>query len=416
MNIVDLFNPRHARQISMSLIRDFKAGRCFDNSAILTMTTLLSLVPLITLIYAALRLMPGMNEVGGEVESWIFDQLVPSRSDEIRGALQQFSNQASKLTIAGSTVLLITSLLMLARIEVCLNAIWQVKPAISGLRAFLRYWAVLSLGPILIGVGVFLTSYVTSIKIVGSAVELLGVKAAFLSIFPFLLTIGAFTLVYTAVPNAKVPPKAAMLGALIAASLFETTKRVFAWFITEFPSYELIYGAFAALPIFIVWLNLCWLILLLGGVVSRTFAVDVLRTTKVEDLYAGLEVLRLFGEAQKNGEILQEGQVLKQSNWLSRYQWDRLRELFETQGLFVRTESDGFVLSKALNQVSKFEVLTLLGWVNARKIGSEHGLRTLQLSSQVHDLLQSIESDLKENDLNGPFTDWCLDASVVNST
>jgi len=360
--------------------------------------------------------MPGMNEVGGEVESWIFDQLVPSRSDEIRGALQQFSNQASKLTIAGSTVLLITSLLMLARIEVCLNAIWQVKPAISGLRAFLRYWAVLSLGPILIGVGVFLTSYVTSIKIVGSAVELLGVKAAFLSIFPFLLTIGAFTLVYTAVPNAKVPPKAAMLGALIAASLFETTKRVFAWFITEFPSYELIYGAFAALPIFIVWLNLCWLILLLGGVVSRTFAVDVLRTTKVEDLYAGLEVLRLFGEAQKNGEILQEGQVLKQSNWLSRYQWDRLRELFETQGLFVRTESDGFVLSKALNQVSKFEVLTLLGWVNARKIGSEHGLRTLQLSSQVHDLLQSIESDLKENDLNGPFTDWCLDASVVNST
>lgn len=406
MNILKTPAGEKIYHVYNSLVRDFNTGRCGDNAAVLTLTTLLSLVPLITLIYAALKLMPGMQAIGGDIESWIFNQLVPSRSDEIRDALQRFSNQTSNLTIAGSGMLILASLFMLARVESCFNNIWQVKAVRSGLKSFLRYWAVLSLGPILIGVGVFLTTYITSIRILGSAVEMLGIQSTLLLVTPFFLTIGAFTLVYTAVPSCNVPVRAALLGAFVAASLFEVTKRVFAWFITAFPSYELIYGAFAAVPIFIVWLNLCWLILLFGGVVTRTFSVDVLRTTRIPDLYAGIEVLKLFWRAQKNGVALQEKQVLQKLKFLSRYQWDRLRERLEQHQFLVRTEDESFVLSRALENVSQFEVLELLHWVNPEGDVSE-SVAAQGIDSDLTQSIYRIEQRLREDDLQGKFTEWC---------
>lgn len=378
-----------------------------DNAAALTLTTLLSLVPLFTVLYAALKLMPGMNELGEQFESWLFQQFVPSRGDEIRSALQSFSGQTSNLTIAGSAMLVITSSLMLARVEACLNAIWQVKPAAAGIGSFLRYWTILSLGPILIGVGVFLTSYVASIKILGSAVELLGAKAFLLTLFPFFLTVIAFTLIYIAVPNCFVPIKSALLGAFIAAGLFEVAKRIFAWYVTTFPAYELIYGAFAALPIFLVWINVCWVILLSGGVVSRTFAVDVLRTTKVSDLYAGLEVLKLFYQAQQQGQSLTAEDFYSEYEWLSRYQWDRLRELLEKNHLIAKTTDDKFLLSRSLDGVSQYEVLEVLGWISPSNASNDSKLINTDAAKRAYTDIQAKEYELKTRDFSNSIIDWC---------
>ena len=394
------------RRITLCIYSDFNAGRCIDNAAALTVTTLLSLVPLITLLYAALRLMPGMNELGGQIENWLFQQLVPSRGDEIRNALQQFSGQASNLTIAGSSMLIVTSSLMLRRVEDCLNAVWQVKPANLGIGSFLRYWTILSLGPILIGVGVFLTSYVASIKILGSAVELLGVQGMLLTLFPFMLTVIAFALIYIAVPNCYVPIKSAFLGAFIAAGLFEVAKRIFAWYITKFPSYELIYGAFAALPIFLVWINLCWVIFLAGGVVSRTFAVDILRSTKLPDLYAGIEILKLFHQAQQSGKSLNEDEIYKSLSWLNRYQWDRIRVLFEGHGLMAKTDKDSFLLTKSLEKVNQFEVLQILGWINPQGQINQLPPEDYKSSLLVYQQIKNIESKLKSESLGETLLMW----------
>ncbi len=393
------------RHIALCLYSDFKAGRCVDNAAALTLTTLLSLVPLFTVLYAALKLMPGMDSLGEQMEVWLFQQFVPSRGDEIRGALQEFSGQTSNLTIAGSTMLIVTSSLMLARVEACLNAIWQVKPAAIGIGSFLRYWTILSLGPILIGVGVFLTSYVASIKILGSAVELLGMKGILLSIFPFALTVIAFSLIYVAVPNCYVPFKSACIGAFIAAALFEIGKRIFAWYITEFPSYELIYGAFAALPIFLVWINLCWVILLLGGVVSRTFAVNVLRSTKVPDLFAGLELLRCFHNAQHSGVSLSESQIFGMLSWLSRYQWDRLRDLLEKKKIIVRTSKDAFVLSRSLDSLTQFEALKIFSWVHPQNENMNFPAG-FEISEKVRNAVSSVQTKLKEEEFHQSVTFW----------
>ncbi|NAW79961.1 YihY family inner membrane protein, partial [Vibrio sp. V33_P6A3T137] len=126
------------------------------------------------------------------------------------------------------------------------------------------YWMILTLGPILVGTSIAVTSYVTSLKLVESE-AFSGVFRLFLSRLPFLLSFFAFVGLYVLVPNKKVRLVHALSGAFVAALLFELSKKAFAAYITQFPSYQLIYGALAAIPILFVWVYLCWLIVLIGA-------------------------------------------------------------------------------------------------------------------------------------------------------
>lgn len=235
------------------------------HAAALTYTTLFALVPLLTVMYSVLSMIPALQESRGEIEDLLLGNLVPASGDALMGYLYQFSEQARKLTTIGIALLIVTAFLMLKSIENSFNQVWLLEKGRKGLSSFLLYWAILSLGPLMLSAGLAVSSYVSSLSlwkegwVPGSGVLALGI------IIPYITSFLVFTLIYWAVPNCKVLLKHAAVGGALVAFLFELGKIIFAEATTFFPSYQLIYGAFAAVPLFLLWLFVTWSVILFGA-------------------------------------------------------------------------------------------------------------------------------------------------------
>jgi len=237
----------------------FKEGGPMQASG-LAYISLLAIVPLMTVSLSILAVFPAFKGIGDQIQKFIFDNFVTSSAQTIHQYLQAFMSQAAKLSLPGTLSLLVTAILMIFAIEYNFNQIWHVKKHRNAIQAFLMYWAVLTLAPILIGVGFFIT---------GTALYTI-INKTITGAFPYLFTFLALTLLYILVPNCKVKIRHAIPGAIIATILFELAKRGFAFYIANFPTYTLIYGALAVIPIFLIWLYLSWLIVLFGASVSHT--------------------------------------------------------------------------------------------------------------------------------------------------
>ena len=258
------------RHFIMTVIRRFSENRCPENAAALTYTTLFAVVPVMTVTYSMLSAIPSLQGVGDSVQDFIFSNFVPATGEVIQTYLHDFSQQARKLTFVGVAFLVVTSFMMLRTVDKALNQIWQVHQVRRGVSGFLLYWAILSLGPLFLGGGFLLTSYLASLKLVSETTAMFGGEQWLLRVMPVLLSTLVFTLLYSAVPSRKVPVRHALVGAVIVALLVELAKACFALFITLSPSYQLIYGAFAAVPLFLLWIYLTWLMVLLGAVIVRS--------------------------------------------------------------------------------------------------------------------------------------------------
>ena len=258
------------RQFTVAVIRRFADNRCSDNAAALTYTTLFAVVPVMTVTYSMLSAIPNMQGVSDRIQDFIFSNFVPSTGEVVQSYLHNFSQQARKLTVIGVVFLVVTSFMMLKTIDKSLNQIWQVNKVQRGVNGFLLYWAILSLGPLFLGGGFLLTSYLASVKLISDTTALFGGEQWLLKLMPVLLSTLIFTLLYSAVPSRKVPIRHALTGAAVAALLVELAKSGFALFITLSPSYQLIYGAFAAVPLFLLWIYITWQIVLLGAVIVRS--------------------------------------------------------------------------------------------------------------------------------------------------
>jgi len=248
----------------MSIKRFQQKGHKTDAGA-LTFTSLFALVPLLTVTYSMLSMVPALQSSVGDLQNLLLQNLMPATGDNLMQYLNEFSQQARKLTVIGLVFLVITAFTMLRSIEVYFNKIWQLPDNRSGLQSFLLYWAVLSLGPVLLGAGLAVNSYVASLTLWQSDwVPSLGLK--WLNVLlPYFASFIAFSLLYWAVPNCSVKVKHAFTGGAIVALCFEIAKRGFAEATTMFPSYQLIYGAFAAVPLFLLWVYVSWTLVLWGA-------------------------------------------------------------------------------------------------------------------------------------------------------
>jgi membrane protein len=245
------------------------------NAAALTYTSLFALVPIMTVSYVVLSFMPQLEIVQHQVEQFIFSHFLPDTGNQVKVYLNQFSQQTRKLTVPGIFMLIITALMMLKTIENTFNNIWGVKQGRRGVDSFLLYWAVLSLGPVLLGAGLMFSTYLFSLNFFTDVKEMEVVQPFVLQLgqfVPLLLTTASLCLIYSAVPNCSVPLKHAFIGAFIAAIIFELSKTLFALSIKH-SSYTLIYGAFAAVPLFLMWIYLCWAIVLFGAVLVRCLGI-----------------------------------------------------------------------------------------------------------------------------------------------
>lgn len=239
----------------------------------LTYTTVLALVPILTIALAIFTTFPLFNTFRASLESYLAGTLMPSLiSNTILGYLTDFATKAKGLSAIGAVLLIVTAVLMMMTVDRTLNDIWRVKTQRPFAQRVTVYWAIVTLGPLLMGVSMTLTSYLfTATSDVVASVPFIG--AVFFTLVSILITAGAFTLLYVMVPNRPVDWRDAAWGGLVAAIAFELVKRLFAGFVSQSPTYTLVYGAVAAIPIFLLWIYLCWLITLFGAVLAASLPI-----------------------------------------------------------------------------------------------------------------------------------------------
>ncbi|MCS6058036.1 virulence factor BrkB family protein [Klebsiella variicola subsp. variicola] len=187
--------------------------------------------------------------------------------DVIQGYIEQFVANSSRMTAVGAFGLIVTSLLLMYSIDSALNTIWRSTRSRPKVYSFAVYWMILTLGPLLAGASLAISSYLLSLR---WASDLDGVIDNLLRLFPLILSWAAFWLLYSIVPTTQVRNRDAVIGALAAALLFEAGKKAFALYITTFPSYQLIYGVISVVPILFVWVYWTWCIVLLGAEITVT--------------------------------------------------------------------------------------------------------------------------------------------------
>lgn len=240
----------------------FQENKLTQAAGSLTYSTMLAIVPLIMVVFSIFSAFPVFNEVTGVLKEFIFTNFAPSASDVVGQYIDEFVNNSKQMSAIGIVSLIVVALLLIHSIDNTLNGIWQDTSSRPIFTSFAIYWLILTLGPLLIGTSFAASTYVKSVF---EQSENLSFGLKLLSFVPFLSTWFIFTLIYMVVPNKKVSIKHSAAGALIAAIFFTLGKKAFAWYIATFPSYQLIYGAMATLPIMLLWIQLSWTVVLLGA-------------------------------------------------------------------------------------------------------------------------------------------------------
>lgn len=246
----------------------FYKDECLDRAASLAYTSLLALVPLLTVSLFVLTTIPAFGEISKIIQEFIFANFVIESAQTVQQYFQQFIEQAHNLSVVGSLVLLITAVLLVISMEHHFNFIWHVPKGRHGRLSFFMYAGIIMIVPLLIGIGIAVTSYLMSIPIFGMPL----IKKDIMLAAPYIVTFASLALLYLTLPNCKVPYGAAFIATFIASILFEIVKRAFTFYITAFANFKIIYGALAAVPIFFLWLYVSWVIILFGVVVNHVIA------------------------------------------------------------------------------------------------------------------------------------------------
>jgi membrane protein len=252
---------------ALTLRERFREDRLGLSASSLTFTTTIALVPFFTVALALFTAFPIFGKLQQNLQGWLVQSLVPDAiARQVLGYLTQFAGKASRLGVVGLAALLVSALALVLTIDRTLNGIWRVRRPRPVAQRVLIYWAAMTLGPMLLATSLSTTSWAVSASrgLVGLPVSLRFV----IDIVEFLLLSGALAALYRYVPNAPVRRAHAIAGGMFAAVGIELAKRLLAWYIGLVPTYSMVYGAFATVPILLVWIYIAWVIVLLGAVVA----------------------------------------------------------------------------------------------------------------------------------------------------
>ncbi|WP_308539303.1 virulence factor BrkB family protein [uncultured Pantoea sp.] len=246
-----------------------------DNDAMTTQAgnlafvSLLALVPLIAVVFALFAAFPVFSDISVQLKNFIFTNFMPAAGNTLQRYLEQFVANVHRMTAVGAVGLIVTALLLMHSVDSALNAIWRSDKKRPLVYSFAVYWMILTLGPLLAGASLAISSYLLSLKWI-NVTGVTSLVDQMLRFFPLLLSWLSFWLLYSIVPTQRVPSRDALTGALVAGLLFELGKKGFALYVTMFPSYQLIYGVLAVIPILFLWVYWTWCIVLLGAEITVT--------------------------------------------------------------------------------------------------------------------------------------------------
>ncbi len=392
---------RRTLDVVIDVCRRFDAQRGFDIAAALAFTTILALVPLLVVVFSAMALFPAFRAWQGTIEHFIFHNFVPAMGEQVQAYLVEFTAKARELRAIGIVFLVVTVLSMLATIETTFNVIWGVRRQRPYALRFLVYWAILTLGPLLIGVGIVATSTLVSLPLLRDTVNAESAATQLLTWLPLAATTTAFVLCYKLIPHCPVRMRDALIGGIAAALAFEAAKRLFAIYVTQFPTQQAVYGAFATVPIFLLWVYLSWVIVLVGAQLTHSLAAApgprrIPRDDwRASDLYCAFRLLRQLFLAQHRGmalggeefrrhdPLLDHAQIdallrrLEDAHWVAqdnRFHWMLLRDLDDlTLGDLVRlVPPDGSVVTTAAESLTPEDA-------RLRGLIVEHAARSAEL-------------------------------------
>ena len=347
------------------VLRRFLDDRCPQTAAALAYTTLLALVPLITVALAVLAAFPVFGELMTALKVFLLTHMVPEVAGRIITVyMVQFSEKASRLTLVGLSMLVLTALLLMHAIEEAFNTIWRVAKPRPLMQRFLSYWAVLTTGPLLLGASLSTTSYLASLSL-GYASQIPWVGVHLLRPLPALLMALAFALLYTLVPNRTVAFRHAVVGGLVAGIGFQVMQSAFTWYVTHFPTFRLVYGAFAALPIFLVWLYASWLVVLLGATLTAALPAwpDAQGNASLPGwrLVTALELAGRLVMAQRQGVPLATAELLGHRRAAGDEGESLLAHLHEA-GIVARTDDGRWLLARSASAITVGELARLFLW------------------------------------------------------
>jgi len=254
--------------------KKFNRDQCLDSAGSLTFTTLLSIVPTAMIVIWILGSFEKITSQSLQYQEFLLNNLVPDAANQVRGIIIDLSERRHKIPIYASAMLLITELLLVYAIDDKINRIWHsVKIHRPGLR-IVFYLLVVTAGPVLLGLSLSLTSYITSLSVIKEGLQLVSGELFLIRLIPLFFSLVLLTLVFKYSPRKNVNFKHALLGALLSSILFELGKYGFSWYVLQFPNYEMIYGAVSFFPIFLIWLYLSWCIILLGVETSYCLSLE----------------------------------------------------------------------------------------------------------------------------------------------
>jgi len=353
-----------------SLIKRFFNDGCMYRASALTLTSLLAVVPLMLVTFSVLAAFPVFSSWGTSIQDFIFANFVPASGTVVQQYLMQFVKQAGQLSVIGFGVLLVTAVLMLFNIEQAFNVIWRVEVRRRGLVAFLMYWAILTLAPILLGISLAVSSYLMSLSFIADAATKLGLMKWLLTLLPFLSAVLAFMILYVAIPNCSVPLKYGFMSALVAAILFEFAKYGFTYYIRSFHTYEILYGALAALPMFLLWVYLSWIIILFGAELCHafTYRLSYYSKNKLDAFTHAYLWLGYLWMGQKQYKTLSLTELVKLDH--SGYDIDpehQIHALLKAK-LISKTSGGRYVLNVDLHTMQFWGLARLLPWKIPEKL------------------------------------------------
>lgn len=233
----------------------------------LTFSTLLALVPVLTVSLYISALMPFFTNMITGLREYAFANYLPAAGNSMYAYLQEFASHAVTLPIGGIIFLFVTVAMLMILIKNTMNDIWH-SPKHSSWSSIIVSWVVLLCLPFLIGISIFSSHYFLSLSWVDYTVSHLGMAFALTTLLPMFINVIAFSLLYYFAPNCRVYFSDVVFGALTASVLFEIAKRVFEFYIRHFATYDVIYGSLAIIPTFMIWVYISWAIIVYGAIVT----------------------------------------------------------------------------------------------------------------------------------------------------
>jgi membrane protein len=341
---------RGAGEFCLAVARRFYEERGAQSAGSLSFTTLLSIVPLFTVALALSTAFPVFDDAMTTLQLFLFENFLPDADglETISDQLLSLSEQAGRLTAIGLLFLLVTSVMLMLTIDETLNRTFRVRRRRPLAQKLIMYWSVLTLWPVLIGTSLSLTPF------------LFGASSSVLRLVPFVFTWAALTLLYLVVPYRHVELRHAACGALLAGIAFEIAKRAFAVYLSKFPTYTLIYGAFATLPIFLVWIYVSWLVVLAGAIFSAMLPGYRVITSERNrapgrELSEALDILGVLARAQDAGHVLPLTRIARQAEVMPE-RCEQVLERCAELGWVAKTEKDGWVLARDADTIRVADV------------------------------------------------------------